>query len=87
MPHLPPLTVLEAARLMGKSPRTIIRWFEHEAGTIVIDSPERVHKRRRRLIRIPRDVFQRVAERHGIARPPGHEPRRDFVLDCASDLT
>ena len=67
--------MLEAARLTGRSPRTIRRWFENEPGRLLIlNSPETVHKRRYTTIRIPRHVFERVIARRGIALPPVQEP-------------
>ena len=56
----PALTVAEAAALTGFSRQTITRMFEKEKGTLVIDRPEEMHKRRYRSIRIPRAVFDRV---------------------------
>lgn len=57
------LTVNEIAQLTGRSRRTIIRWFEDEPGTlVVIDNPERMHKRRYRTLRIPRAIFERVIQ-------------------------
>jgi transposase len=57
------LSINEIMKMTGRSRRTIIRWFEREPGTIVvIDNPERMHKRRHRTLRIPRTLFQRVME-------------------------
>ena len=70
------LTVPEIARLTGKSRRTIIRWFEREPGVVLLDifdHPEKLHKRRYRTLRIPREVFERVIE------------RKKIVLICATD--
>jgi transcriptional regulator GlxA family with amidase domain len=46
-------TVAEVAQLMGYSRRTIIRLFEREPGVLI-------HRGKRRTLRIPRAVFQRV---------------------------
>jgi transcriptional regulator GlxA family with amidase domain len=55
-----PYTVSEVAALMGLSRQTVIRLFEREPGVLIIKYPEKMHKRGRRTIRIPRDVFERV---------------------------
>jgi transcriptional regulator GlxA family with amidase domain len=47
------LTVAEVAQLMGYSRRTIIRLFEREPGVLIRPG-------KRRTLRIPRAVFQRV---------------------------
>jgi hypothetical protein len=61
------LTVPQIAAMTGRSRRTIIRWFENEPGAVVIlDSPETLHKRRYRTLRIPRAVFERVIQRKKI---------------------
>jgi transcriptional regulator GlxA family with amidase domain len=46
-------TVAEVAKLMGYSPRSIVRIFESEPGVII-------RRGKRRTLRIPRAVFQRV---------------------------
>jgi hypothetical protein len=46
-------TVAEVARLMGYSARSIVRFFENEPGVII-------RKGKRRTLRIPRAVYQRV---------------------------
>lgn len=48
---------------MGLSKSTIIRLFEKEPGTLIIERPETMHKQRHRTIRIPRAVFERVLRR------------------------
>ena len=57
------LTVAEAAMMTGLSPQTITRMFEKEPGTIILNRPEKMHKRRYRSIRIPRVVCDRVLRR------------------------
>jgi transcriptional regulator GlxA family with amidase domain len=47
------LTVAEVAQLMGYSRRTIVRIFEKEPGVLI-------NRGKRRTLRIPRAVFQRV---------------------------
>jgi transcriptional regulator GlxA family with amidase domain len=50
-------TVREVARLMGFSMRTIVRMFENEPGVLVRANTKR------RTIRIPRAVYQRVVRK------------------------
>lgn len=40
--------------------KTALKLFENATGTIVIESPETMHKRRYRTIRVPRSVYERV---------------------------
>jgi hypothetical protein len=56
-------TVAEAAELTGLSRQTITRMFENEAGVIVLERAETMHKRRHRSIRIPRAVYERVIKK------------------------
>lgn len=56
-------TVAELAEMTGFSRRTITRLFEREKGVIILERPERMHKRRFRTIRIPRAVYERVITR------------------------
>jgi hypothetical protein len=56
-------TVAEVAALMGLSRSTVTRLFEHEPGVIILERPERMHKRRYRSLRIPRAVYERVGGR------------------------
>ena len=56
-------TVDDVAAMMGLSRRTVIRLFEIEPGVMILERPERTHKRRFRSIRIPRTVYERVANR------------------------
>lgn len=50
----------EVAALLGRSRRTVIRMFEDEPGVLIWEEPEAMHKRRYRVIRIPRAVLERV---------------------------
>lgn len=60
----PLLSVTQIVQMTGRSRRTILRWFENEAGVIELsDRPETLHKRRYRTFRIPRHVYERVIER------------------------
>jgi hypothetical protein len=53
-------TVAQVCVLLGLSRWTVIRIFEHEPGILVRVHPEKMHKRGRRIIRIPRAAFLRV---------------------------
>jgi hypothetical protein len=53
-------TVAEVAAMTGFSRPTVTRMFEHEPGVIILNRPERMHKRRYRSLRIPRAVYERV---------------------------
>ena len=55
--HAESLTVAEVGRLLGYSPRTIIRLFENEPGVLIRPNGKR------RTLRIPRAVFQRVVRK------------------------
>jgi hypothetical protein len=59
-PDKPCFTVAEIAVLLGCSRWTVIRVFENEPGVLIRLHPETMHKRRRRMIRVPRAVFLRV---------------------------
>ena len=48
----------EAAAILKVSPETIIRRFERLPGVIDLGSPEGRFKRRYRVLRIPKNVFQ-----------------------------
>lgn len=60
MPEKLAYTVAEVAALMGLSRQTVTRLFERERGVIILERPERMHKRPYRSIRIPRAVYERV---------------------------
>jgi hypothetical protein len=53
------LTAAEAAAILKVSPETIIRRFERLPGVIDLGSPEGRFKRGYRVLRIPKNVFQR----------------------------
>lgn len=46
--------------MTGFSASTIARMFENEKGTLILERPELMHKRRYRSIRIPHAVYERV---------------------------
>lgn len=56
-------TINEAAALLGISRQKVIRIFERESGTLIFQSPETMHKRRYRVLTIPRAVLERVLRR------------------------
>ena len=62
-PDKPVFTVADVCVLLGLSRSTVIRIFEDEPGVLIRLHPEKMHKRRRRIIRIPRAVFLRVRAR------------------------
>jgi Fic family protein len=53
-------TVAEAATILKVSKDTATRLFEDESGVLDLGSPEKAHKRRYRVLRIPQAVFNRV---------------------------
>lgn len=53
-------SVAQVCVLLGFSRWTVIRLFENEPGILVRVHPEKMHKRGRRIIRIPRAVYLRV---------------------------
>lgn len=46
--------------MMGVSGVTVTRIFENEKGVIILDRPEKMHKRGYRSLRIPHAVYERV---------------------------
>ena len=62
-PDKPTFTVAEVSVLLGCSRWTTIRLFERELGVLIRLHPETMHKRSRRMIRIPRAVYLRVRSR------------------------
>jgi AraC-like DNA-binding protein len=56
-------SVAEVALMLGLSRSTVTRLFERERGVIVLERPEKMHKRRYRSIRIPIAVYERVIQR------------------------
>jgi hypothetical protein len=53
-------TVAEVAEILKVSTDKVTRMFEDEPGVVDLGSPERLHKRRYRVLRIPHAVFNRV---------------------------
>ena len=58
------LTVSQIAELLQLSPDAVTRRFEELPGVIDLGSPETIHKRRRRLLRIPRHVLTAFLQEH-----------------------
>lgn len=59
-------TVVEAARILKCSSDKAARIFEDEPGIVDLGSPETMHKRRYRVLRIPVAVFNRVIAKRRI---------------------
>jgi predicted transcriptional regulator len=58
------LSVSEIASILGVSDDTISRQFENREGVIDVGTPESMHKRRKRMLRISQAAFERyIAER------------------------
>lgn len=55
----------ELAQLWGLSVETIRRLFEREQGVLIFENPEKASERRRRTMRIPESVAERVYRRLG----------------------
>ena len=64
--------------LAGWSRQTVIRRFEKEPGTLILLYAEKMHKRKRRTIRIPIPVFERVMRRVSVG-PNGERPQAIIV--------
>ena len=59
----PALTISEVAVLTGFSSQTITNLFQDEPGVLILERPEKMHKRGYRSIRIPRAVYERVVRK------------------------
>lgn len=53
-------TVAEAAKILKVSRDTVSKIFAEQPGVVDLGSPERLNKRRYRVLRIPHSVFNRV---------------------------
>jgi hypothetical protein len=53
-------TLAEAAEILKVSTDKVARMFGDEPGVLDLGSPETMHKRRYRVLRIPASVFNRV---------------------------
>jgi len=61
------LTVTQVATILNISTDTVIRKFGDEPGVINLGTPEMQHKRRYRVLRIPRHVLNRVLNQRKVA--------------------
>jgi AraC-like DNA-binding protein len=52
------LTVAKVASILNVSPSTVARQFGSMEGVIDLGTPERMHKRRRWILRIPRRALE-----------------------------
>jgi hypothetical protein len=59
-------TVTEAAEILKVSTDTATRLFANEPGVIDLGRPEKSHKRRYRVLRIPHAVFNRVIQKRRV---------------------
>lgn len=53
----------ELGQLWGLSVETVRRMFEREPGVLIFENPERASERRRRTMRIPESIAERVYRR------------------------
>jgi hypothetical protein len=60
------LTVAQVAAILNVSTDTVIRKFGNQPGVIDLGSPEATHKRRYRMLRIPRHVLNRVLDQRKV---------------------
>jgi hypothetical protein len=63
VPDKPVYSTAEMCALLGLSRWTVVRLFEREPGVLILKRPETLHKRSRRIMRIPRAVYLRVKSR------------------------
>jgi hypothetical protein len=61
-------TPQEVAEIYKVSTDTVYRWFRDEPGVIEAGSDERLHKRKKKMICIPRSVLERFPEKHRTVR-------------------
>jgi hypothetical protein len=61
------LTVAQVAAILNISTDTVIRKFGNEPGVIDLGTAEGPHKRRYRVLRIPRYVLNRILDQRKVA--------------------
>ena len=57
------LTPAEVAKILKVTPTAVIQRFADLPGVVDLGTPERMHKRRKRIIRIPRSVLNQFIVR------------------------
>lgn len=67
------LSTADLAEAWNLSEDTVRRIFEKEPDVLIFENPERVSSRRRRTLRIPESVAQRVYRRLSTRRLDGRE--------------
>jgi len=75
------LTVTQVAAILKISTDTVIRKFGDQPGVIDLGAPEKQHKRRYRVLRIPRYVLDRVINQN-LWRGRGRIDRRKTSATC-----
>jgi hypothetical protein len=60
-------TVSEVAKMLKVSPDKVSRLFAKEPGVIDLGAPERLHKRRYRVLRIPAAALNRFLNKKQVA--------------------
>ena len=60
-------TIADVAKMLKVSPDTVSRLLGNEPGVIDLGSPERRHKRRYRVLRIPAAVLNRFLHKKRVA--------------------
>jgi hypothetical protein len=72
LPAPPPIdeywTPEQVADTLGASADSVYRWFQNEEGVLDLGSPETMHKRRKRCLRIPRTALDRFIAEHQVCR-------------------
>lgn len=56
----------EVATILNVSKNTVTRQFEHTEGVIDLGTPETMHKRRKRKLRIPRHVLDAYLQKRQV---------------------
>lgn len=57
-------TPQELAETLNVSVDTVIRWFSKMPGTIAVGNDERLHTRRKKLLRVPHSVLMAFHEKN-----------------------
>lgn len=59
-------SIAEIAKILKVSTDKVVRLFQDEPGVINLGAPEKLHKRRYRILRIPASVMHRVLQQRRI---------------------